>query len=192
MELKGNIKNPRTIVIGCFHGDEPQGKFLIDEYLKLVDKTEILFVPCLNAYGYANNVRTNEHGVDLNRNFPTKNWIKTSKDEFFGGEIPASEKETQFIINLVEKYEPKIILTLHAPFKIVNYDGPYDKIVEEISKIISYPVEKSVGYPTPGSFGTWAGIENQILTITLELDEKIDMIQLKKPVFEIFNLLEGI
>jgi protein MpaA len=32
-----------------------------------------------------------------------------------------------------------------------------------------YPVVTSMGYPTPGSFGTWAGIERNIPTVTLEL-----------------------
>ena len=35
----------------------------------------------------------------------------------------------------------------------------------KISDIMNYPVEPSIGYPTPGSFGTWAGIEKQIPTI---------------------------
>ena len=32
-----------------------------------------------------------------------------------------------------------------------------------------YPVTRSIGYPTPGSLGTWAGVERGIPTITLEL-----------------------
>ena len=53
-------------------------------------------------------------------------------------------------------------------------------------------MESSIGYPTPGSFGTWAGVEKKIPTITLELDEETDVKELEKPVFEIFELLEGI
>ena len=59
------------------------------------------------------------------------------------------------------------------------------------SEFINYPVEGDIGYPTPGSFGTWAGIEKNIPTITLELDEEIDVKELVKPVFEIFKLLEN-
>ena len=32
-----------------------------------------------------------------------------------------------------------------------------------------YPVKASMGYPTPGSFGSWAGIDRGIPTVTLEL-----------------------
>lgn len=192
MILTGNIQNPTVLVIGCFHGDEPQGEYLINNYVKNFSNTKVLFLPRLNK----EKTRVNQNGVDLNRNYPTQNWELTSKNEYYGGPSPASEEETRFIIDLVERYNPKVILTLHAPYKIVNYDGPKNKnnldIIEKISQIMKYPIEESIGYPTPGSFGTWAGIERQILTITLELDENIEIDKLVKPVSEVFEYLEGI
>ena len=187
-EVLGNDLNPRVLVIGCFHGDEPQGEYLIKKYMHMKASSNLLFVPRLNA----NNTRTNVNGVDLNRNYPTKNWILNEKNEYFGGEKPASEFETRFIIDIVEKYKPLAILTLHAPYKVVNYDGPAEELAKKVSEIIGYPVEESIGYPTPGSFGTWAGVERQIPTITLELDEEVDISSLEKPVFEIFEYLEGV
>ena len=192
MKLLGNVVKPSVLVIGAFHGDEPQGEYLIEKYLEQVVGTNILFIPRLNS----SYTRVNKNGVDLNRNFPTKNWVLSGRDDYFGGEFPASEKETQFVIKTVETFNPTVILTLHAPYKVVNYDGPRDKsridVVSEISKIMKYPIEESIGYPTPGSFGTWAGIEKQILTITLELDEEIEVSRLEAPVFKVFELLEGI
>ena len=191
MELKGNIENPEVLVIGVFHGDEPQGEHFINSYLETKSNTKLLMLPRLNNC----NTRVNQNGVDLNRNFPTKNWELSERNDYFGGDFPASEKETQFIIETVEKYNPKIILSLHAPYKVVNYDGGSKcdlDIIEKISKIMNYPIEESIGYPTPGSFGTWAGIEKGILTITLELDEEIDIKELKPKVFEVFDYLEGI
>lgn len=188
MQLLGNTDKPTTLIIGVFHGDEPQGEYLIDKYLEQKTNTKILFIPRLNS----TDSRVNKNGVDLNRNFPTKNWILGEKDDYYGGDSPASEEETQFVIKTVEKYNPKLIITLHAPYKVVNYDGPKSQVVEKIAQIMSYPIEESIGYPTPGSFGTWAGIEKQILTITLELDEEIELSKLEAPVFEVFELLEGI
>lgn len=183
-----NFKN--ILVIGVFHGDEPQGKFLIENYLK-ENNSRLLFIPCLNPDGMAKNRRTNSNGVDLNRNFPTNNWELTEKNEFFGGETPASEIETQFLVDIIEKYKPRLILTLHAPFKVVNYDGDAKEICRKIAKIINYPVEANIGYPTPGSFGTYAGLEQKIPTITLELDEKCPVEDLIPPVNEIFRLIEN-
>ena len=93
----------------------------------------------------------------------------------------------------MEEYCPKLILALHAPYKVVNYDGGEDAkvISKKISGIIGYPVEKNIGYPTPGSFGTWAGIEKNIPTITLELDEIVDIKELIEPVFAVFKMLEA-
>lgn len=187
--LKGGRTAKNILVIGVFHGDEPQGNFLIENYLEN-NESNLLFIPCLNPDGMAVGVRTNSNGVDLNRNFPAENWKLTEKNEFFGGEKPASEIETQFVVSIIEKYRPKLILTLHAPFKVVNYDGDAKEICEKIAEIINYPVEASIGYPTPGSFGTYAGIERGIPTITLELDEICPVEDLIEPVNKILKLLE--
>ena len=155
----------------------------------------LLFIPCLNPDGMGENKRTNANEVDLNRNFPTKNFGQDGSSagenpsDYYGGNKPASEIETKFLIDIIEKYKPKLILTLHAPYKIVNYDGPAKEIAQKISDIIGYPVEESIGYPTPGSFGTYCGVERNIPIITLELDEEIPVEQLEQPVFEIFDEL---
>lgn len=226
IELIGEEQTNCPLIIGVFHGDEPQGKYLIEKYLENYcdfrhispnnptpeqnitslknnlreEKGKIpLFIPCLNPDGLAQNTRTNANGVDLNRNFPTKNWGKNEGDNatcddkttaYYGGKSPASEIETQFVIDVIEKYSPSVILTLHAPYKVVNYDGPAKKIANEISQIIGYPAEGSIGYPTPGSFGTYCGVEKNIPTITLELDEETPVEELIQPAFSIFNMLE--
>lgn len=186
-------KNAGILVIGVTHGDEPQGEFLITEYLKInKNNTRLMFIPALNPDGQALKTRTNANGVDLNRNFPTQNWILSKKDEFWGGKSPGSEIETKFLIDTIENNSPKLILTLHAPFKVVNFDGDARKYADKISEIMNYPVEESIGYPTPGSFGTYAGIEKGIPTITLELDEECDKKDLIKPVFDVFKYLENL
>ena len=65
-------------------------------------------------------------------------------------------------------------MTLHEPYKIVNFDGPAAEIASKIAQITGYPVQKDIGYPTPGSFGTYCGVERNIPVITLELPEKED------------------
>lgn len=179
-----------VLVIGVFHGDEPDGEYLINRYLQEYNPTQnkLLFVPCLNPDGKAKNKRTNANDVDLNRNFPTSNWEKsTVKDAYYGGEKPASELETQFLVYILEKYKPDLIITLHEPYKIINYDGPAKAIAEEFSKLTSYSIQSDIGYPTPGSFGTYCGIERNIPTITIELPEKEDKELLWKAIKPIFE-----
>lgn len=189
IELYGNDNNNKNLIIGVFHGDEPQGDYLINEYMKFNRNSNLLFIPCLNPDGMALNTRQNSNNVDLNRNFPTKNWIINEDKNYFGGNEPASEIETKFVIDVINTYKPKIILTLHAPYCVVNYDGEAKEISTKISEIINYPVEEDIGYATPGSFGTYAGKEKSIPTITLELDETIDVQELIKPVHKIFDYL---
>lgn len=202
LEVKINTKNKNEIlllkrapkdnfdktvlVIGVVHGDEPDGEYLITRYLseRSETKNRLLFIPCLNPDGKSAGTRTNANGVDLNRNFPTKNWEKTEKNEYFGGDAPASEDETRFLIYILEKYKPDLVITLHEPYAIVNYDGPAKDIAQKISQITGFKTEESIGYPTPGSFGTYCGIEKDIPTITLELPEHVENSKAKDALWE--------
>lgn len=186
------IGEKTILIIGSVHGDEPQGKFLIENFIKDYPKfkNRMFFIPCLNPDGIELETRANANEIDINRNFPTKNWVREPfASEYFGGEEAASEAETKFVMEIIDEYKPDVILTLHAPYKVVNFDGPAEEIAKEISKIINYPVQSDIGYPTPGSFGTYAGIERNIPTITLELDEEIDVKKLIAPMTKIFEYL---
>ncbi len=195
--LNSTADNPKNILfIGVTHGEEPQGKFLIENFIREIKeknlsfKNNLFFIPCLNPDGFEKKQRGNANNVDLNRNFKTKNWIKTTFDDgTTSGEKPFSEKESLFLGEIVDKYKFDIILSLHAPFEIVNFDGNAKDIAEKISEIINYPVQESIGYPTPGSFGTFAGIERNIPTITLELSDKESIETLYKSCREIFMYL---
>lgn len=189
-------QSPKSVlIIGVVHGDEPQGKFLIEKYFEKIQnvpctfKNRMLFIPCLNPDGMALNTRQNANKIDLNRNFPTSNWEVSDNPDYYGGEVPASEVETKFLIEILEEHKPDAILTLHSPYKVVNYDGPAKIIAERISAIIDYPTSTDIGYPTPGSFGTYAGVERNIPTITLELDEEVPAEDLVNPVHFIFDYL---
>ena len=194
-----NNRAGKVLVIGAVHGDEPQGEFLIRNYLiKQAEIAEnILFIPALNPDGLKLNIRTNSCGIDINRNFPAKNWQKSDKidekgdvNRYFGGDYPNSETETKFVIGVIEQYEPSLIITLHTPFKVVNFDGPAGDISVKIGQIWGYPVESSIGYPTPGSFGTWAGVERNIPILTIEMDETIPLQDLVLPFENMIDFLK--
>ena len=178
----------KILIIGVFHGDEPQGEYFINSYLKNCKngKNALYFIPRLNF----NNIRQNKNGVDLNRNFPTKNWILSDKNDYFGGDRPNSEIETQFLVKLIDENKFNAIITIHSPYKTVNYDGPAENLAQDISKIIGYPTSSDIGYATPGSFGTYCGKERQIPTITIEIDEEEDIEKLNIKFSELFNWLK--
>ena len=41
-----------------------------------------------------------------------------------------------------------------------------------MARLNDYPVQPQIGYPTPGSLGSWAGIDQGIPVITLELPKR--------------------
>ena len=188
LKILKSANGKKILVIGVFHGDEPQGEYFINEYLKNPpqdNKNSLYFIPRLNK----NNKRVNKNGVDLNRNFPAKNWCKSKKDDYFGGDSPASEEETKMLVDIIEKNDFSAVIAIHAPYKIVNYDGPAQNLAKKISEIVGYPVEGDIGYPTPGSFGTYCGIEKQIPAITIEVDENAPLDELYLKFKELFNYL---
>ena len=188
LKILNNSGLKKILIVGVFHGDEPQGEFFINKYLEKEhkdSKNALYFIPRLNK----NNKRTNANGVDLNRNFPTKNWQKSARGDYFGGDMPNSEEETKFLVNLIEDDSFDAIVTIHAPYKIINYDGPALELAQKISSILNYPVESDIGYPTPGSFGTYCGVERQIPVITIEIDENKAPEELLERFIKLFDYL---
>jgi predicted deacylase len=71
----GKALRHRAVLTAGLHGDEPAGTEALCEfleqrsYLKLVEDWELTLLPCLNPWGYEHNVRENQEGKDLNREF---------------------------------------------------------------------------------------------------------------------------
>lgn len=166
-----------VLVLGSMHGDEEAGGGVVVRLAEAMaterhdsPRQRLVFVPVLNPDGVHRGTRWNAHGVDINRNFPTANWENGERKGIARhGTEPASEPETKLVMALIERYRPRLIITLHAALHVVNYDGPGKEIAERIGALNGYPVSGSIGYPTPGSLGTYAGVERQIPIITLEL-----------------------
>ena len=174
---------PRPVlVMGAIHGDEPTSaavaNALRDYLLQNPTEVPVAIIPVANPDGYAANTRTNPHQVDLNRNFPASNWSTRSNSRArknFGGAASASEPETAALIQTIEQLRPRLIISIHSMDKPCNnYDGPAQQIAELMSKRNGYPATPTIGYATPGSLGSYAGIDRQIPMITLELPRKLD------------------
>jgi protein MpaA len=145
-------------------------KFLPHEILETYSSFGILLA--LNPDGLARQTRVNARGVDLNRNYPTQDWAELNQGEpYYSGMSAASEPETKTMMTVLKLSQPRKIVSIHAPYKVINYDGPARPLAEAMSVHNGYPVVDSIGYDTPGSFGTYAGKELGIPTITLELPE---------------------
>lgn len=163
-----------VLIFGGIHGDERASVYVAEQLVGALrsapGEVGVTIVPCLNPDGYARDTRGNARGVDLNRNFPAANWKAAARDRH--GAAPASEPETRAMLGLLERQRPRLIVSIHCIHgrrECNNYDGPARAIAQRMSARNGYPALASIGYPTPGSLGSFAGIERGIPVITLEL-----------------------
>jgi murein peptide amidase A len=167
------------LILGGIHGNELQGVDLavsLINYCKKLSDTcfryKLVIVPILNPDGIVHDTRTNANSIDINRNFATKNFGegKNKKKRAYNcGTEPNSEIETQLVINLVNKYRPFLILTYHAPYACINYDGPTLDRAAKLSQMTGLKLKKDIGYKISGSMGIYFGTERNIAVITMEL-----------------------
>lgn len=175
------LKGPRALIIGGVHGDEPEGVIaaqgVLANFLKsFTFNLQVTVIPEFNPEGIMNKKRVNSLGVDLNRNLPTKDWsAEFNTERYFPGPSPLSEPENKALVQLLNKDPYDIIISLHSWNPMININGPDCQCEAEVLKSFTkYPIEPDIGYPTPGSLGTYAGKERQISTITFEIQRDID------------------
>jgi protein MpaA len=174
-------RGPVVLFFGGMHGDEPASQHvalcLVDYLLmheQLYAERRVAVIPTLNPDGIARRKRVNINGVDVNRNFPTRDWRQGKLNKFYGGPEAASEPETRALLRAVDVLKPLRIVAIHVAVGIdhcVEYDGPAAEVAHAMAAHNGYPLKEEMGYPTPGSFGTWAGKERDIPEITLELPD---------------------
>ncbi len=159
-----------VLVIGGIHGNEPASAVLCRQlraYLRahpeLLHGLKVIMVPAANPDGLAANTRGNARGVDVNRNFATGNYRATATH---GGEA-MSQPEARYLRGIIDRYRPARILTVHQPLSCIDYDGPGLALATKIARASGLPVKKLGA--RPGSLGSYAGVENNIPTITVEL-----------------------
>jgi hypothetical protein len=142
-------------------------------------------VRALNPDGYARSDgvegRVNDNGVDLNRNFPA-NWLPDWDRDLCwnytpttGGAAPASEPETQALINFVENAtRVTAILSYHSAALGIFPGGepphePSVRLAEALAAVSDYhypPID--IGCEYSGTLPDWA-VSVGIASVDLEL-----------------------
>ena len=178
-EAQKNSKH--VLVLGGVHGDETEGVTLCRALIGKLSKEplsnlRVTLVPEFNIEGVLLKTRQNYFGIDLNRNLPTKDWSSEySKIRYFPGKGPASENENQALVSFLEKNKVDFIISLHSWKPMLNVNGDCSPIANHISEKTDYIIKEDIGYPTPGSLGTYTGLEQGLPTLTYELQKGIDM-----------------
>ena len=173
-----------TLILAAFHGNEPTSADVARELIRHLRENpqvyqgrRVAVVAVVNPDGLARGTRENAHGVDINRNFPAGNFPADPDRNYEGGPYPVSERETLAVLTALRQFRPARIVSIHSIRRGEhgnNYDGPARQLAAQMGRCNGYPVLASIGYPTPGSFGVWAGIDQQIPTVTLELPREAD------------------
>lgn len=183
------------LIMAGIHGEEPETTFLLSRCLRAFRNPfeRTAFILCANPDGMTLGTRGNYNGVDLNRNFPTSNWapgdvysrsiLEAPRDtvlssgqvlnlppELHYTKLPPQlvpEPENRALLQLIEHLKPKSVISMHAPIGCV--DAPVNSpLVELLCETFNLPWIPDIGYPTPGSLGSWCR-ENHLECITLEL-----------------------
>jgi protein MpaA len=168
----------RVYVIGGVHGDETEGRSIIDSLARSPGPGVTLrILRDLNPDGTAIGRRANARGLDLNRNWPASNFDPAST----GGALPLSEPETRALAADLRAFRPDVVLVLHSaangPF--VNYDGPAAALAASFANAAGsqwpgWSVRPDMGYPTNGSLGSYLGVDQGIPTLTIEFQQGQD------------------
>jgi predicted deacylase len=168
-----------VLVIGGVHGSEPTSVDVANGLLEVLSEDPslargktIAILPNANPDGYEKRSRYNANQIDVNRNFAATNFRPAMRAGFRSGTQPNSEPETLAIVRAIDITRPVLLISIHSIDKgreCNNYDGPAEGIAQIMSRYNRYPAVATIGYPTPGSLGSYAGIDRQIPMITLEL-----------------------
>lgn len=170
----------KVLLIGGIHGDEYSSVSIVFKWMRTLDEHHSgLFhwniIPLMNPDGLLQkkSQRMNANEVDLNRNFPMDDWENTAlkhwqenayrNPRYYPGKGPLSEPESAWLVKHINEYDPDVIVAVHAPHGVVDYDGPRNgpyKLGRLYLNLLG---------TYPGSLGNYAGIQRHIPVVTIEL-----------------------
>jgi protein MpaA len=172
-------KQCTLLMFAAIHGEEPETTYALSRALRqLAEPSEhCAVVLAANPDGLIRGTRANARGVDLNRNFPSRDWqpnavthrstLEDPSDILLSpGESAGSEPETQALMGLIRDLAPKAVIALHAPLACID-DANASPLGQRLAQRTRMPLVRDVGYPTPGSFGSW-GADQSLPVVTYE------------------------
>jgi protein MpaA len=181
----------RLLVMAEVHGEEGDTKHVLSATLRSIQPHALraAVILCANPDGALVGTRGNARNVNLNRNFPTHDWTAEPnatrwelamprETMLSSGTAPASEPEVQTLIRFITDNDIRHIVSLHSPLGVVDTSDTSWVLGKQLGERLALEVVDDIGYPTPGSMGTWAA-ENNIPLITLEFEDTLSLSRLR-------------
>lgn len=171
----------RVLVLGGIHADEEASVVLVMDWIERARQAgggrpvHWRMAPLVNPDGFfvPSRTRVNSNGVDLNRNFATrqwseearKYWVKVTRSDprRFPGPAPLSEPESRWVHGQIDQFQPHLIVSVHAPYGVLDFDGP----PPPPNRLGNLMLDQVGIYP--GSLGNYGGIVLGVPVVTLEL-----------------------
>jgi murein peptide amidase A len=149
-----------VLVIGVIHGDETAGVKIVEDLATadIPPGIDVWLIESMNPDGQKARIRTNAHLVDLNRNFPYE-WAPLGEpgDSEYGGRGPASEPETQAIVDFVTEIHPDIGIWYHQDLNRIapGQHGRDAEVRARYAELTGLPLLSITGGTYTGVAATW-------------------------------------
>lgn len=171
----------RILTFAVTHGDElasgSVARSWANRLSRINPRNEWRIVPILNPDGFDKKTRMNGAGVDINRNYPSQDWDdlalkwwkskKKSDPRRYPGPSAASEPETQCSIDHIEDFQPDLIISVHTPLGVLDFDGPR----------LNFPSFSNLPWISlgtyPGSLGRYMWHDKKVPVLTIELKSNV-------------------
>ncbi|MFZ5808506.1 MAG: M14 family metallopeptidase [Chloroflexota bacterium] len=186
------------LIVAGIHGGNEYNTVLLAEQLmaflsshpEAIPKDKTLFIlPNLNPDGFERSWdiygRANDHGVDLNHNFPfqwAQDWKRDGCWRYLhlgGGDAPASEPETQALMGFILTHPIQALISYHSAALGIFPGGqpPYPpslSLARAIAKVSDYPYPPiDTGCQVSGNLTDWAASLG-IASVDIELSNHRD------------------
>ena len=171
----------RILTFAVTHGDElasgSVARSWANRLSRINPRNEWRIVPILNPDGFDAKTRMNAAGVDINRNYPSKDWDelalkwwkskKKSDPRRYPGPTAGSEPETQCSIDHIKDFQPDLIISVHTPLGVLDFDGPR----------LNFPSFSNLPWISlgtyPGSLGRFMWHDQHVPVLTIELKHNV-------------------
>ncbi|MDR3686218.1 MAG: DUF2817 domain-containing protein [Coriobacteriia bacterium] len=167
------------LFVGGIHGNEYGGPVTaaFATYLRanpsvIPSGTQVDVIAYANPDGTAHGRRANAHNVDINRNFPARNWNrKRNASGSTPGATPGSEPETKALLGVLASGGYLRVISMHSRGPMIDYDGPGGwTLARRMSKASRVKVHRLPAYH--GSMGSYIPEAYRTPIITWELGSR--------------------